>query len=529
MKSALHAMPGRMLAVSLLLLPLANVAQAKTFDLQTATIADINEAIDKGALSSEKLVQMYLARIEAYDKKGPKINSVITMNTKALAEARAMDAERKTKGRRSPLHGIPVVIKDLIDMAGYPTTAGFKPFGSPIAERDAGVVARLKESGAVIIAKVATVNWFGVDGFGPTHPIGATLNPYNPEYSPGGSSNGPGAAMAAWFATVAVGTDTGGSVQSPSANNSVVGMVATQGLITRTGIVPRGPTHDRAGPMGRSVYDITTLLGVIAGYDAEDLDTYKGLGHFPQVSWVNQLSATDLHGRRIGVLRDGMDDLKKNPEVNALFEAALADMRKAGAQIVDPVLSGTDLYTQASTQALSVSYTHELLTSGDVYLSRLGSNRPYKTMREFITKVGPEKFNDRYQKALTYGPADKDPDFLRLYRSRLAMRELIESLADKFDLDGFVILYRSPPPPANPPPGYVSNSVGGNLTSPTGLPGVIVPAGFTKENLPVALQFLGKSFTDLQLLQMAYGYEQATRKRKSPQLTPPLAGEKFEY
>lgn len=530
MKSTLNSLPTiKVLAATLLLLPVTTAVRAATFDLQTATIADINAAIDKGALSSEKLVQMYLARIEAYDKKGPKINSVITMNTKALAEARAMDAERKSKGRRSPLHGIPVVIKDLIDMAGYPTTAGFKPFGSPIPERDAGVVARLKASGAVIIAKVATVNWYGADGFGPTHPIGATLNPYNVAYSPGGSSNGPGAAMAAWFATVAVGTDTGGSVQNPAANNAVVGMVATQGLITRTGIVPRGPTHDRAGPMGRSVYDITALLGVMAGYDAEDLDTYLGIGHYPQTSWINQLSATDLRGRRIGVLREGMDDLKKNPEVNALFEAALNDLRKAGAQIVDPVLSGTDLYNQASTQALSVSYTHELLVAGDVYLSRLGPNRPYKTMREFIEKVGVEKFNDRYQKALTYGPLDQDPDFARLYRNRKSMRALIESVADKYDLDAFVILYRSPPPPLNPPAGYVSKSVGGNLTSPTGLPGVIVPAGFTSENLPVALQFLGKSFTDLQLLQVAYGYEQATKKRKSPQLTPPLAGEKFEY
>jgi Asp-tRNA(Asn)/Glu-tRNA(Gln) amidotransferase A subunit family amidase len=507
----------------------ASVSSAATFDLQTATIADINAAIDAGALSSEKLVGLYLKRIEAYDKQGPKINAVITMNPKALEEARALDAERKAKGRRSPLHGVPVVIKDLIDLAGFPTSAGFKPFGNPIPEKDAGVVTRLKDAGAIIIAKVATVNWFGSDGFGPTHPIGATLNPYNARFSPGGSSNGTGASMAAWFAAVGIGTDTGGSVQSPSANNSVVGMVASHGLTSRTGIVPRGPTHDRAGPMGRSVYDITVLLGVMAGFDFEDRETYLGLGRYPQTSWVDTLKANDLSGRRIGVLREGMGDMMKNPEVNAMFEAALEDMRKAGAQIVDPIVSGVNLAEQAATSAVSVSYTRELLLAGDVYLARLGPNRPYKTMREFMQKVGKEKFNERYIAALDHPPPDKDPEFLRLLRSRVAMRELIESLADKYDLDAFVILYRSPPPPAEPPKGYKSVAIGGNLTSPTGLPGVIVPTGYTKENLPVALQFLGKSFSDRDLLQIAYGYEQVSKKRKSPASTPPLPGEKFEY
>lgn len=507
----------------------ASVPGQRPFDLQKATIADINAAIDAGALTSEKLVQLYLARIEAYDKKGPRINAVITMNPNALAEAKALDAERKAKGRRSPLHGIPVVIKDLIDLEGFPTSAGFKPFGNPIAPKDAPIVARVKAAGGIVLAKVATVNWFGRDGFGPTHPIGMTLNPYSVEHSAGGSSNGTGASMATWFAAVGIGTDTGGSVQTPSAHNSVFGMVPTHGLTSRTGIVPRGPTHDRAGPMGRSVYDITLLLGVMSGFDFEDKETYLGLGRYADTRWVEQLRANDLHGRRIGVLREGMGDLSKNSEAKDIFEAALEDMRKAGAQIVDPITSGIDLSKQASTEAVSVSYTHELLVAGDVYLARLGPNRPYATMKEFIEKVGIEKFNDRYQKAMTYGPIDQDPDFLRLYRSRKAMRELIEGLADKYDLDAFVILYRSPPPLANPPKGYVADTIGGNLTSPTGLPGVIVPAGYTKKNLPVGLQFIGKTFEDLQLLQIAYGYEQASKKRKSPSLTPPLPGESFTF
>lgn len=500
---------------------------AAPVDLSNATIADIQAAMDGGTLSSEKLVKMYQARIDAYDKQGPKINSVITANPKALDEARALDAERRTKGRRSAMHGIPVVIKDLIDMEGLPTTAGFKPFGNPIPERDAGVVARLREAGAVIIAKVATVNWFGADGFGETHPIGATENPYNEDYQPGGSSNGVGAAIACWFATVGVGTDTGGSVQNPSAFCSLAGMVATQGLITRTGIVPRGPTQDRAGPMARNVYDMTVLLGCMAGWDPEDLDTYQGIGRFPKMEWADQLGAPTLKGRRIGVLREMVSTAPEDAPAKAVFESYLADMVKAGAQVMDPVLTGIDLRKQSSSAASGVA-EFEVISAGNVYLSRLGPNRPYKTMEEMIAKVGKAKFSDRYVKGLTYPPADKNPDFEARYRSRKAIRELIDSLIVRHDLDALVLLYRSTPPkngePSSPGPASSLN----NLTSTTGLPGIILPGGYTSLNLPVGIQLIGKSFDDLKLLQVAYGVEQVTRRRKPPESTPALPGESFE-
>lgn len=511
----------------------APAARAASFDLATATIADIQAAIDKGALTSEKLVQLYLARIDAYDKKGPRINAVITLNPKALEEARALDTERKARGRRSPLHGIPVVLKDLIDVAGLPTTAGFKPFGAPVPERDAPIVARLKAAGAIILAKVSTANWFSHTGF-ETHPIGRTFNPYNVEYSPGGSSNGPGAALASWFATVGVGTDTGGSLQGPTANNSLVGMVATQGLVSRTGIVPRSLTHDRAGPMGRSVYDITALLGVMAGIDAEDLDTRQGLGRYPEVAWADQLAASDLRSRRIGVLRELMPT-PEHAEARALFETALEDMRGAGAQIVDPVLTGIDLRANSNHASSSV-WPYEVILAGDLYLARLGPNRPFTTMKEMIATVGPDKFSDSYVLALSYPPLDTDPGFLRRYRGRQAVRDLIESLLARYDLDAFVILYGSPPGRASadsgsgvPSGGRDARLLGGGLVSSTGLPGVLVPAGYTKQNLPVGIQFIGKAFDDLRLLQVAYDYEQASRKRRPPQVTPPLPGEKFDY
>jgi amidase len=508
----------------------------KTFDLQTATVADINAAIDAGALSSEKLVSLYLNRIEAYDKKGPKINSVITLNPKALQEARALDAERNAKGRRSPLHGIPIVVKDLVDVAGLPTTAAFTPFGAPIPERDAAIVTRLKAAGAIILAKVSAENWFGSDGFGATHPIGATLNPYNVEYSPGGSSNGPGASIASWFATVGVGTDTGGSLQNPAAYNSLVGMLATQGLVSRAGVVPRSFTQDRVGPLGRSVYDVAVMIDAMAGFDPEDLDTREGLGRFPQGTWAGQVAVPDLKKFRIGVLREAMSTLPANSEAQALFDSALEDIRKAGAQVVDPVVSGIDLGRQSESSPIGV-WPYELILAGDAYLQRLGPNRPFKTIKDMINTVGPDKFVDSYVLALSYPPLEEDPGFMRRYRGRKAIRDLTESLLERYDLDAFVIQYGSTPPLAKtvsgaapPAGGRDSRTIrGGGIVASTGLPGIVMPAGYTKDNLPVGIEFLGKSFDDLRLLQIAYGYEQATKKRKSPQITPPLPGEEFDY
>lgn len=525
-------------ALLVLTLAIAPLVRAATFDLSTATVADINAAFDAGALTSEKLTQLYLNRIAAYDKQGPKINSVITLNPRALEQARALDAERRAKGPRSPLHGLPVVIKDLIDVAGLPTTAGFKPWGAPVPARDATVVAKLHEAGAIVLAKVATVNWFGRDGFGPTHPIGATLNPYNLPYSPGGSSNGPGASMASYFAALAIGTDTGSSVQQPSSYCSIFGMVATQGLLSRAGIVPRGPTQDRAGPMTRSVFDLAATLSVISGWDAEDLGTFTAMGHFPQGDWSKQLGAPSLKGRRIGVLREMMGTM--HPEVAEIFERMLDDLRKAGAFIVDPVLTGINLQTVSSTQFAGVSQ-YELIPEGNVYLARLGAAAPFKSMQEFIDQAPREKITKRYLDALELPSPDKSPDFLARYAIKTSVYNLIGATVDKFKLDALVLPYRNYPPPllasASSGGGEEGGGSGGarnlggsnGLTSSTGLPGVIVPGGYTKDNLPIGIQITGKPFTDLKLLQVAYGIEEATKRRKTPESTPALPGEVFEY
>ncbi len=517
----------RLLRTALALLALPLVLRAAEFDLSTATLADIAAATDAGALSSEKLVSLYLKRIEAYDKQGPKINSVLYLNPSALAEAKALDAERLAKGRRSPLHGIPVVIKDLVDVAGLPTTAGFKPFGTPVPPRDSGVVERLRAAGAIVLAKVSTVNWFGDDGFN-QHPIGATLNPYNLAHSPGGSSNGTGAAIAAWFATIGIGTDTGGSVQIPSSYNSLVGIVATQGLVTRAGIVPRGPTQDRAGPMTRSVYDAAATLAVIAGWDAEDFGTFAGVGHFPPANLAARLGAPSLEGKRIGVLREMFTTGKIDPEVIALFEQAVADLKKAGALVLDPVEVGVNLRNATASDTSGTTHPYELIPAANAYLERLGPGRPFKKIEDMFAAAGHDQIHERYLKAMTLPPPDRSPDYLGRFALKDALRDAVDELMVKYKLDALVLPYRTTPPPegsGTQAPGDINT-----LTSVTGLPAVIMPGGYTKEkNLPVGIQFVGRSFDDLNLIRVAHGYEAASKRRVSPALTPALPGEKFTY
>jgi len=507
----------------LLALPAAAAEKSTTFDLSTATIADINAAIDAGALSSERLVELYLNRIAAYDRQGPKLNTVITLNEHALDEARALDRERLATGRRSALHGIPVVLKDLIDVAGMPTTAGFKPFGSPIAPRDAHVTARLKAAGAIVLAKVATVNWFG-NGFDETHPIGPSLNPYALDRSPGGSSNGPGVSMAAYFAAVAIGTDTGGSVRIPSAYNSIFGMVATQGLVSRAGIVPRGATQDRAGPMGRSVYDLAATLAVIAGWDAEDAATSSGFGRFPSADWADGLDGS-LAGKRIGVLREMIESGSAGAEGRALFERALDDMRAAGAVVID-VATGLDLKA-LSTSAIGRTAEYEKLYVQNAYLARLGPAAKFASIEDMIAKVGRDKFSRAMLEALDLPPPEESPDYLARLEHRASLIALIGATVDKLSLDALALPFSTRPPPLLE--GGDGGGGGQSLASNNGLPSIVAPAGYTEAGLPIGIELIGKPFADRELLEVADGYAAASSRRMSPPTTPPLPGERFTY
>src|SRR2546423_5937075 len=319
--------------VSLVLVLVTVLATAsafgKTIELDSATVAEINAAFDAGTLTAEKLVQLCLARIDAFDRQGPALRAVITLNPKALETARALDAERKSKGRRSPLHGIPIVLKDNYNTADLATTGGSLLLEGSVPREDAFVVKKLRAAGAIVLAKVNMSEFAS----GPARSSlgGQSLNPHDLTRSPSGSSGGTGVAIAAAYAPLGMGTDTGGSIRGPSTSNGIVGLKPTHGLLSRSGIIPLSLSFDTGGPMARSVYDVAAVLGVMTGVDPADAATKKSEGKFA-TDYTKGLNASALKGARIGIARDFMG---ADPDVDWVIEASLDAMRKAGATVVD--------------------------------------------------------------------------------------------------------------------------------------------------------------------------------------------------
>ena len=504
-------------------------AHAATFDLQTATIADINAAMDAGALSSEKLTQLYLVRIDAYDKRGPKINAVITLQPDAIKIARELDAERKAKGPRSPLHGVPVVLKDLYDTRDMPTSAGFLPLKNSRPILDATVVKRLRDAGAVILAKVNMSDWFGVPKAGDQSTVlGRTSNPYNLDLIPGYSSGGTGAALAAAFAQIGLGSETGVSIRNPTSNNSLVGLAPTRGLIPRAGQVMTSFTQERAGPMARSVYDVAAMTDVVAGFDAEDLLTLDAPGRMPQASYTQGLSKDSLRGARIGVFRDLFRKGEKHAEGIAMIEAAIAQMKAAGATIVDPVSTGLDLFPLLDETRTNY---YEAQFSYDLYFRRLGPDAVIHDMDELIAKGGDLVKPSIVKAYREFNSLTHQPEFLARRDSQEMLKRLAIELMEKYRLDALVHPFKSLPATRHIETGFSPNNGQDNpFSSVTGLPAVLVPAGYTKkENGPIAIEFLGRPWSEPTLFKLAYAYEQLSRVRKLPPTTPALPGERFEY
>jgi Asp-tRNA(Asn)/Glu-tRNA(Gln) amidotransferase A subunit family amidase len=497
---------------------------AATFDLQSATIADIQAAMDSGSLTSEKLVQLHLARIEAYDKTGPAINTIIHLNPHALDEARALDLERRTKGPRSPLHGVTVVLKDLYDVEGMPTTGGFVGLKDSMPWRDGWVAKKLQEGGAIILAKVNMNDWFASAGWGKSTVLGQTKNPYALEYMPGGSSGGTGASIAAWFATVGFGSETGVSIRNPTSENNLVGLAATHGLISRHGMIMSALTHERGGPMCRSVYDLAATLSLVAGFDPDDLTTMASRGHVPDRGYIQFLDPeSGLKGARVGVLREMFRSGPVHEEGLALIEQAITDLKAAGAMVYDPVATGLPLISILGQTRVS---GFEKRAATNLYLSGLGPNAKYKSMTEMIDA------NPELLQRLRRGDAIANVDFNAEYFARLKNRETLQreivALMDKYDLDALVFPFKTFPA-TKIADGWSNREADNPLSSQTGFPGLLVPAGFTSKNLPIALEFLGRPFSEPTLIKLASAYEAKSRHRKSPETTPSLPGEKFEY
>lgn len=521
----------RLIRIAALSLLVASAAHATEFNLQTATIEDINKAFDAGALTSEKLVQLYLNRIAAYDKKGPNINAIITLNPKALEIARALDAERKAKGPRSKLHGIPVVFKDLFDTKDMPTTAGFLPMKDSQPVYDATVVARLRDAGAVILAKVNLSDWFGVPKKGDQSTLlGRTSNPYNTELSPSGSSGGTGASLAAAFSQVGLGSETGTSIRGPTAANSVVGLAPTRGLIPRTGQVMTSFTQERAGPMARSVYDVAALTDIVSGFDAEDLLTIAAPGRKPDASYTTFLDKDGLRGARIGVLRDFFRKGEKHAEGIALIESAIEKMKAQGAIIIDGLSTDVDtfpLLDGTGPDAFARTNYYEGQFSYNLYFRRLGPNAPIRNMDELIAKGG-KLLKPSIAKAYSeIDSLDTNKDFVARRDTQETMASVVQELMKKYRLDAMVYPFRSVPPNKHMEPYPESDN---SFSSVSGMPAVVMPAGYTKAtNGPIAIEFLGMPFSEPTLFKLAYSFEQGAKLRKLPPTTPALAGEVFSY
>jgi amidase len=497
--------------------------------LSSATIADLNAAFSAGTLTAERLIQMYLDRIAAYEDAGPALNAIIYLNPRALEEAKALDRERRERGPRSPLHGIPVVLKDNIDTGDMPTTGGSLLLAGSIPPDDAFIVKRLRDAGAIILAKVNLSEL--ASGATMSSVAGFMKNPHDLARTPSGSSGGTGVSIAAAFAQIGLGTDTGGSVRGPSTSNGIVGLKPTHGLLSHDGIIPLSLTFDMAGPMARHVYDVAAMLGPMAAQDPADPTTSQNAGR-AQTDYTRFLDAQALRGARIGVARQFMG---ADAEVDWVVESALAAMRAAGATVV--VVRYPAWLLAAKQDWYTTIRWPDFRAQIDDYLATLKPGYP-RTLAEMIeksrqlTSQTPEGGIPNPVRWALFVQEEASGDLTGY--EYVAMRDhglplvraIVNGILESNNLDAIVY-------PTSPTrPGLVAGGAGGadavsgtNIANLTGFPDLIVPAGFTSDRLPVGISFVGPAFSEPRLLALGYAFEQATHARRDPVLTPPLPRE----
>jgi Asp-tRNA(Asn)/Glu-tRNA(Gln) amidotransferase A subunit family amidase len=421
-------------------------------------------------------------------------------------------------------------VKDVYDTYDMPTSGGFKPMATSQPSRDSFVINRLRMAGALILGKLNQADWYAVMPAGASTIQGQVLSPYNLKKFTGYSSSGTGASMAAWFATIGLGSDTGGSITIPSTLSNLVGFATSHGLVSRTGMMWSSPSQENGGPMGRHVYDCAAVLDVIAGYDAADLPTQNSVGKIPDRPYTSFVSKDGLKGARVGVLREMFRSGPLHAEGLALAEKAIADFKAAGAMVVDPVLTGLNLI-DVQTDASASKY--EVATAINKYLSGLPATAPVRTVDEMIAKAGDVTVKPliiEANRALKTHSLDHDPEFAAALKGQEVLRNALSDLIDKYQLDALILPFITAPAPDIPVKNFLTRDYRNSLSSFTGLPTIIVPGGFfASDGMPFAIQFLGKPFTEPTLIKVASGFEAATHHRKPAPLTPPLPGEKFDY
>ena len=492
------------------------------FEVHEATIASIHAEMRAGRLTCRALVEQYLRRIDVYDKNGPAINAIVVINADALKQAEELDRRFAATGIVGPLQCVPTIVKDNFETIGLQSANGSLALAGYVSDQDAFQVKRIKEAGAIVLAKSNMAEW----AFTPYETVssilpGYTKNPYALDRVTAGSSGGTAASVAASFAAVGLGSDTGNSIRGPSSHQALVGIRSTMGLTSRAGVMPLSYLADIAGPMARTVEDAVAVFQVIVGEDSNDPMTAGANAHLPQ-NYAAALQRDGLKGARIGVLHQAYERETTEPEIVSIFMRAVEDLRRAGAVIVDPaVVEGLDQIRRPQGMALCRGFKYDI----NEYLAARAGRVPMKDLAE-IVKSG--KFHPTVQRRLEqseHGPANGPgtPECQADTAYREQLRVAVMKLMDAQKLDALVY-----PTWSNPPRliGDLNTPHGDNsqLFSPTtGFPAIQVPMGYSRgDRLPAGMTFFGRAWSEATLIRLAYAYEQATHHRRAPSSTPPL-------
>jgi Asp-tRNA(Asn)/Glu-tRNA(Gln) amidotransferase A subunit family amidase len=481
------------------------------FEVHEQSILDLQAAMQAKRVTSRGLVESYLARIQAYDQAGPRLNAIVMINPRAREDADAMDRERADGKLRGPLHGIPVLIKDNYNTADLPTSGGALGLATLQPNADAFQVKKLRDAGAIILGKT-TMHELAAGITTISSLTGQTRNPYDLFRVPGGSSGGTGAAIGASFAAAGMGSDTCGSIRIPAANQNLVGLRGTHGLSSRNGVMPLSSTQDIAGPLARSVTDLAIMLDATVGPDPNDPITADGASHIPK-SYRDALSADGLKGTRIGVLRSLWGTAPEDDEVAGIVRKALDGFKSQGAEVVDISVPGLDDLLRDSS-VIGDEFKFDLAA----YLAKI-PNAPVKSLGEILDRgLNHAELDATFR--LRNQPEKRETEHYRQAMiKRYALRAAVTATLEEHRVDALAY------PTLRRKPALIGEAQGGTncqLSATTGLPAIAMPAGFSNDGLPIALELLGGAWEEAKLLKYAYASEQASKPRKAPFSTPPL-------